>query len=115
MLSAAASCQMAGTAENGTTPTQKRFIVADHATTTEPTVDAHASAAVTSPEFDLQEVRSFGADDGHAVTVIGKMLVGFFFYSLLVMALVAAWTIWGFGQTQHDAGDSHHAADTADF
>lgn len=72
-------------------------------------------AAVASPEFDKQEIRSFGADDGHAVTVIGQMLVGFFFYSLLVMTLVATWTIWGFGQSHEAPADSHHAADTAEF
>jgi hypothetical protein len=43
------------------------------------------------------------------------MLVGFFFYSLLVMGLVAAWTIWGFGQFHPAADNAHHAADTADF
>jgi hypothetical protein len=76
---------------------------------------APGGAAVASPEFDRQEIRGFGADDGRAVTVIGQMLVGFFFYSLLVMTLVAAWTIWGFGQAHQAPADSHHSADTADF
>jgi hypothetical protein len=87
-------------------------------TTGEPashSADAAHGAAVASPEFDKQEIRSFGEDDGHAVTVIGQMLVGFFFYSLLVMAFVATWTIWGFGQTHQAPADSHHAADTAEF
>lgn len=74
-----------------------------------------SAAAVATPEFDKAEIKSFGTDDGHAVSVIGKMLVGFFFYSLLVMALVAAWTIWGFGQSGLAPAETHHDADTADF
>lgn len=75
-----------------------------------------AGAAGASPDFDKVEIRSFGHDDGHAVSVIGKMLVGFFFYSLLVMALVAAWTMGGFGQSHSESADGHHeAGDTAEF
>lgn len=95
--------------------------MSDHATI-EPTSEVHAvpGPAVASPEFDRQEISGFGKDDGHAVTVIGKMLVGFFFYSLLVMALVAAWTFWGFGQSHPEAAHGKHAtgehsADTAEF
>jgi hypothetical protein len=64
-----------------------------------------AGTQVASPEFDRREINSFGQDDGHAVTVIGKMLVGFFFYSFLIMAGVALWTISRGGQV-----DSHAAA-----
>ena len=57
-----------------------------------------AAANLASPEFDRREVDMFGKDDGHAVGVIGKMLVGFFFYSLLVMLVVAWWTMGRGGQ-----------------
>lgn len=86
--------------------------------TKEPAADLHvvAGTAVASPEFDRQEINSFGKDDGHAVTVIGKMLVLFFFYSLLVMAAVAGWTLWGSSSTpEAHSADSHHDASTADF
>lgn len=85
------------------------------ATTNEPAADVHpvAGATASSPDFDRQEINSFSKDDGHAITVIGKMLVLFFFYSLLVMAAVAGWTIWGFGQA--GSAPAHHEADTAEF
>lgn len=91
--------------------------MSDIATTNEPMADVHpvAGAAAASPEFDRQEINSFGKDDGHAVTVIGKMLVLFFFYSLLVMAAVAGWTLWGYGQSGSTSADAHHDAGTADF
>ena len=44
------------------------------------------------PDFDRSEVKQFGSDDGQAVSVIGKMLVLFFLYSLIVMLLVGLWT-----------------------
>ena len=58
---------------------------------------------MASPEFDGPEVASFGKEDGHAVTVIGKMLVGFFFYSFLVMLAVALWTMSRGGQVDPNA------------
>jgi hypothetical protein len=70
---------------------------------------AAGGTAVASPEFDGREVTSFGKDDGHAVTVIGKMLVGFFFYSLLVMAGVAIWTMSRGGQVDPHAQQAQHA------
>ncbi|MBI3863603.1 MAG: hypothetical protein HY290_17065 [Planctomycetia bacterium] len=67
-----------------------------------------AETTTSSPEFDQQELAMFGKDDGHAVTVIGKMLVGFFFYSLIVMSIVAFWTMGRGGQVpDHPAQDSH--------
>jgi len=80
-------------------------------------VEVHpvAGSAVSTPEFDRQEIKGFGQDDGHAVTVIGKMLVGFFFYSLIVMAVVAAVTWFGIGQRPEQKHDGHHAGDTAAF
>jgi hypothetical protein len=72
--------------------------------------DGHATGtAVASPEFDGTEVASFGQDDGHAVTVIGKMLVGFFFYSFLVMLAVAIWTMSRGGQVDPNASQAEHA------
>lgn len=77
-----------------------------------PVGDSHGAGA--SPEFDRQEVASFGKDDAHAITVIGKMLVLFFFYSLLAMAGVAIFTMGRFGQTPAPV-HSHSAGETADF
>ena len=75
--------------------------------------ESHSSAetanAVATPEFDGRELSMFGQDDANAVTVIGKMLVGFFFYSLLVMSAVALWTMTRGGQVDPAAGQSQHS------
>lgn len=47
---------------------------------------------VSTPEFDAREIEQFGEKDGQAIRVIGKMLVLFFFYSLVVMLFVGYWT-----------------------
>ncbi|MSR56535.1 MAG: hypothetical protein EXS05_02540 [Planctomycetaceae bacterium] len=82
-----------------------------------PVTDVHPTVGPTlaSPEFDRQEITGFGRDDGHAISVIGKMLVVFFLYSFVAMAGVALWTMWGFGQPQPQSPHSQHADDTADF
>jgi len=67
--------------------------------------DTHA-VAPAQPEFDKREVAEFGKDDGTAVSVIGKMLVVFFFYSLVVMMCVGYWTF----RANH-AAPADHAAD----
>lgn len=70
--------------------------------------DAHAPVvAPPPPEFDKREVAEFGKDDGTAVSVIGKMLVVFFFYSLIVMMCVGYWTY----RSNH-AAPADHAADS---
>lgn len=74
-----------------------------------------AGTSIATPEFGRQEIKGFGEDDGHAVTVIGKMLVGFFFYSLIVMAVVAAITWIGIGQKPEHTASGHHGGDTAAF
>lgn len=86
--------------------------MSEHATTTghEP-VAPLTGAAVATPDFDRREVASFGKEDGHAVTVIGKMLVGFFFYSLLVMLAVACWTRYRGGQVDPHAAAAQHDED----
>jgi hypothetical protein len=84
--------------------------VSEHAAPAEPDVHPAAPAAgnaLAAPEFDDREVNTFGKDDGHAVTVIGKMLVGFFFYSLLVMIAVAFWTMGRGGQADPHAATQH--------
>lgn len=87
--------------------------MSEHATPTGQ--DAHSPPAggdaLATPDFDRKELASFGADDGKAVTVIGKMLAGFFFYSLLVMAGVALWTLSRGGQVDPHAAQEHHAED----
>jgi len=90
--------------------------VSEHAAA-DPLSEVHPvpGTAVATPDFDRQEIKAFGQDDGHAVTVIGKMLVGFFFYSLIVMAVVAAITWWGIGQRADHTEGGHHAGDTAAF
>jgi hypothetical protein len=47
-------------------------------------------AAEVAP-FDRDDVHEFKADDAEAAGTIGKMLVGFFFYSLIAMAFVSWW------------------------
>ena len=83
--------------------------MSDHATTTE--TPSHSEAAAdtptAAPEFDRREVDMFGKEDGHAVGVIGKMLVGFFFYSLLVMLVVAWWTMGRGGQVPAPTDQAH--------
>jgi hypothetical protein len=79
--------------------------VSDHAATATP-------ATESSPDFDHREVAMFGQDDTKAISVIGKMLVGFFFYSLIAMSVVAIWTIVRGGQANpHAASASHGDAD----
>lgn len=70
---------------------------------------------LSTPEFDRQEISGFGRDDGHAIGVIGKMLVLFFLYSALAMGGVALWTLAGFGQSAPATAHGHHSDDTADF
>jgi len=70
---------------------------------------ASGATAAATPEFDGRELKAFGEDDGHAVTVIGKMLVGFFFYSFLIMAGVALWTVSRGGQVDPHAQQAQHA------
>lgn len=74
-----------------------------------------AGGDVSTPEFDRAEINSFGADDTHAVTVIGKMLVGFFFYSLLVMAVVS-WLTWHWvSQPNVHPAATHHSEDAEEY
>ena len=68
-----------------------------------------AAGTVSSPEFPPQEVDSFGREDTTAISVIGKMLVGFFFYSFLIMAGVAVWTLSNGGQRPADKPGAHDA------
>jgi hypothetical protein len=42
--------------------------------------------------FDKTQLKYFDAEDGHAGGVLGTMLSLFFFYTVIVMALVAVWT-----------------------
>ncbi len=91
--------------------------MSEHAATTghETPSPAAAGTAIATPEFDRREVTAFGEDDGHAVTVIGKMLIGFFFYSFLVMAGVALWTLRRGGQVDTQAQPAAgHAEETED-
>lgn len=78
-------------------------------TGTDPDPPTSEGASLATPEFDGREVAMFGQDDGHAVGVIGKMLVGFFFYSFLVMMAVAIWTMARGGQVNPHAQQTQHA------
>ena len=49
---------------------------------------ASPSAVIASPEFDAAEEKFFGKEDTHATTAISRMLVIFFFYSLVIMGAV---------------------------
>ena len=52
-----------------------------------------AVAEVTGPLFDEQELAEFESDDRHAGRAIGKLLAGFFLYTVIVMTIVALWTL----------------------
>lgn len=80
-------------------------------TGTDPHPPAAEGTVVATPEFDGREVAMFGQDDGHAVGVIGRMLVGFFFYSFLVMMAVAIWTIARGGQVDPQAQQAQHTVE----
>jgi hypothetical protein len=85
--------------------------VSEHAVTAPHPAESATSGAVSSPDFDGQEKKMFGQDDAHAVTVIGKMLVGFFFYSLIIMSAVAFWTMGRGGQVSDEPAHNSHAAE----
>ena len=70
---------------------------------------ADTASALATPEFDPRELSMFGAADAKAVTVIGKMLVTFFFYSFLVMSAVAIWTLSRGGQVDPRAQQAQHS------
>lgn len=54
--------------------------------------EAHSAEAVAPDEpFDKADISTFQSDDAEAGTNICKLLVAFFFYSLLAMAFVAWW------------------------
>jgi hypothetical protein len=61
---------------------------------------------ISNPEFDAREIEQFGEKDGQAIRVIGKMLVLFFFYSLVVMLFVGYWTRKTANAPAHAGG--HH-------
>lgn len=48
----------------------------------------------TNPDelFHKSDLTFFDSEDGHAGSVIGKMLSLFFLYTVLAMAIVAYWT-----------------------
>ncbi|MCY2967897.1 MAG: hypothetical protein NT069_30430 [Planctomycetota bacterium] len=77
------------------------------------TASAASGQGLSTPEFDAREVELFGEKDAQAVTVIGKMLVLFFFYSLIVMACVGYWTFSKMGASHPEAHSTgaHHGAD----
>ena len=56
------------------------------------TAETHSTDAVAPEEpFDKADISTFRSDDAEAGTNICKLLVAFFFYSLLAMAFVAWW------------------------
>jgi len=56
------------------------------------TAESHAADAVAPEEpFDQSDISTFRADDAEAGTNICKLLVAFFFYSLLALAFVTWW------------------------
>lgn len=58
------------------------------------TAESHPAAVAPDEPFDRADISTFRADDAEAGTNICKLLVAFFFYSLLAMAFV---TWWAFG------------------
>ena len=64
----------------------------------EPHESGVATAEITGPLFDEQELADFESDDHHAGRAIGKMLSAFFLYTVIVMTLVALWTLRSLSQ-----------------
>ena len=67
-----------------------------------------ATAEVQAPEapeepFDNADIKTFRADDAEAGTNICKMLVAFFFYSLLAMAFVTWWAFTAMNANRADS------------
>jgi len=64
-------------------------------TTKNPPESAEGPTEATEPEamFNKADLSFFSSEDGHAGSVIGKMLALFFFYTVVVMALVAYSTL----------------------
>jgi hypothetical protein len=52
-----------------------------------------AAAVAEAPLFTEQQIDQFDADDGDAGRAIGRMLASFFLYTVIVMSLVAWWTL----------------------
>jgi hypothetical protein len=50
-------------------------------------------AAAEEPLFSDQEIKELDADDSDAGRSLGKMLASFFLYTVIVMLLVALWTV----------------------
>ncbi len=75
--------------------------MSDHSTVTA------ADPVAPAPLFDRGEISQFGADDTEAVSTIGKMLTGFFLYSLLAMGAVVLVTV----ATRHNEPPPAHSAD----
>ncbi len=53
-------------------------------------------ASTPEAPFDRKDLAQFEADDATAGKAIGKMLSGFFLYTVLAMGIVAAVTYWWF-------------------
>ena len=64
---------------------------------------AAAQVVVPDEPFDRADVSTFRSDDAEAGTNICKMLVAFFFYSLLAMAFV---TWWAYGAMKVNKSDA---------
>lgn len=84
--------------------------MSDSTHTASHTSGSHAGQVVTGQEFDAREVELFGQKDTQAIKAIGKMLVAFFFYSLIVMVAVGYWTM---RVSQKPAAVDHAAGDQA--
>jgi hypothetical protein len=54
--------------------------------------ESMTTTSVPQPPFNRAEIAQFDADDVKAGSVIGKMLAMFFFYTVVVMTIVAWWT-----------------------
>ena len=62
-----------------------------------------AATSANEELFSRSDLKQFAADDVEAGSAIGKMLTGFFAYTVVVMSLVAWWT---FSDTTDRANES---------
>lgn len=78
--------------------------------------ESHSAVAVPDEPFDKSDISFFQSDDKEAGTNICKMLVAFFFYSLLAMAFVTWWAFGAMTANNSEEGPvagAHSAGDHA--
>lgn len=79
------------------------------------TIESHSTHehAVPDEPFDKSDLSMFKSDDKEAGTNICKMLVAFFFYSLVAMAFVTGWAFNAMKENHVENQNQPHAEEHA--